>query len=102
MQALSPDRQSAPARRKVPHQLALKNRERLSVEGVLNVDSFDPREILLQIEGGVLTIRGEGLQIRELNVETAALVVEGQVRSLEYGGEGPAAKGRGLLARLFR
>jgi|SRR5690606_27925574 len=102
MQALSPDRQSAPARRKVHHQLALKNRERLAVEGVLNVDSFDPREIVLQIEDGMLTIRGEGLQIRELNVEAATLVVEGRVQSMEYGGEGAAAKGKGLLARLFR
>lgn len=102
MQALSPDRQSAPARRKVHHQLALKNRERLAVEGVLNVDSFDPREIVLQIEGGVLTVRGEGLQIRELNVETATLVVEGRVQSMEYGGESAAAKGKGLLTRLFR
>lgn len=102
MPELSAERQSAPARRKVAHQLALKNRERLSVEGVLNVDSFDPREITLQIEGGTLTIKGEGLQIRELNVETATLTVEGKVQSLEYGGEGPAAKGKGVLARLFR
>src|SRR5690606_18513079 len=66
------------------HQLTLKNRERLSVEGVTHVDSFDRQEVVLQTEGGVLHVKGEGLNVRELNVEAATLTVEGHIRSLEY------------------
>ena len=40
------------------HQLALKGRESLSVDGVLNVESFDEHEILLETEEGMLVVRG--------------------------------------------
>lgn len=84
------------------HQLTLKHRERLTVEGVLNVENFDSQQILLETEGGTLVIKGEGLHIRELNLEASTLAVEGLVRSLEYTDEGPARKGQGLLGRLLR
>lgn len=90
-----------PPRRK-DHTLSLRNRERLSLDGVLHVDSFDQREIALQTEGGALVIKGEALHIKELNVETSTLTVEGRIRSLEYGDESAADKGKGLLARLLR
>lgn len=84
------------------HQLTLKNRERLSVEGVTHVESFDSQEIVLKTEGGILQVKGEGLNVRELNVEAATLTVEGFVRSLEYAEDSAAEKSKGLLARLFR
>lgn len=103
MERLPGDRRTtaAPPRRK-DHTVSMRNREHLSLEGVLHVDSFDQREIALQTEGGALVIRGEGLHIKELNVETSTLTVEGRIRSLEYGDEGTAEKGKGLLARLLR
>ena len=92
-------RRAAGAKR---HQLTMRQREHLAVEGVVNVESFDDQEIVLETDQGGLVVRGEGLHIRELNVERGTLVVEGLVASLEYLGEQPGKRVRGLFGRLLR
>ena len=84
------------------HQVILAERERLSIDGVLNVESFDDREISLETDLGGLIIQGEDLHIKELNLEKANLLVNGYIKSLEYTGESLSKRGRGLLERLFR
>ena len=68
------------------HQLTLKARENLTMEGVVSVESFDENEVLLETDEGAMIVRGEGLQIKELNLETGTLGVDGLVRTLEYTG----------------
>lgn len=84
------------------HQLTLKNRELLYVEGVTNVESFDDRQIVLETDQGGLVVRGENLHIKELNVEAATLTVEGVIATMEYLGELPGKKAKGLFGRLVR
>ena len=48
---------------------------------------------------GELTIKGEGLHISRLNVETGDLKVEGSVQALTYAE--PAVRG-GFFGRLFK
>ena len=84
------------------HQLTLRNRERLSLDGVTNVESFDQEEIVLETDAGQLVVKGEGLHIREFNVEATTLELVGKVRSMEYAEPSAAQKGKGLLSRLFR
>jgi sporulation protein YabP len=84
------------------HQVLLVQRERLNVDCVLNVDSFDDREIALETEEGGLIIRGEDLHINELNLETSSLVVLGYIKTLEYTKDSFGQKGKGILAKLFR
>lgn len=84
------------------HQIILVQRERLNVDGVLNVDSFDDREIVLETDQGGLFIRGEDLHINELNLEKSNLVVAGYIKTLEYTGESLGQKGKGILGKIFR
>jgi|CZCB01.1.fsa_nt_gi sporulation protein YabP len=84
------------------HQVILAERERLTIDGVLNVESFDDREISLETDLGGLIIQGEDLHIKELNLEKANLLVTGFIKSLEYTGESLSKRGKGLLERLFR
>lgn len=84
------------------HQVVLKGREQLAIEGVQNVESFDDQEILLETEVGMLVVRGEDLHIKELNLESGALQVEGFVRMMEYAGDVPGKKKGGLMGKLFR
>lgn len=86
------------------HQLTLRHRESMSVEGVLNVESFDNQEVLVETEQGMMIVRGDDLHIKELNLEGGSLQVDGFVRSIEYTGEGPRKKGKskGLLGKLFK
>ncbi|MGE5483341.1 MAG: sporulation protein YabP [Bacteroidota bacterium] len=86
----------------VRHQIVLRNRESLAIEGVTNVESFDDEEIILETVEGLLVIRGEGLHIKEFNVEKATLTMDGLVRSMEYANQPGQEKARGFFSRLFR
>ncbi len=85
------------------HQFTLKHRESMAVEGVLNVESFDEQEVHLETDQGMMTIRGSGLHIKELNLEGGNLLVDGFVRSIEYTGDAPKGKkAKGLFGKLFK
>lgn len=86
----------------VRHQLVLAERERLTLDGVTHVESFDDREIVLDTELGGLIVQGEDLHIKELNLEKGNLLVSGFIQSVEYLGESLGKRGKGFLARLFR
>lgn len=86
----------------VKHQISLVEREKLSIDGVVNVESFDDREVILETDLGGLIIQGEELHIRELNLESSNLIVDGYVQSLEYTGDSLGKRGKGLLAKLFK
>jgi sporulation protein YabP len=84
------------------HQLSLRGREALTVDGVVNVESFDEKEIVLETDEGDLTIRGDDLHIKELNLDTGSLSVEGFVHSLEYADNRAAKKTGGFFSRVFK
>ena len=83
-----------------PHQVVLHDRKQLTVSGVCDVNSFDDTAIIAKTSFGELTVKGDGLQICRLNIESGDLSVDGQIDSLEYTVIEPK-KGRGL-ARWFR
>ncbi len=83
------------------HEVVLLNRERLTVDGIINVESFDEHEAILETEAGVLEIRGRQLHVKELNVDVGSLIIEGFIQSLEYTAE-PGSKRKGLFGRLLK
>ena len=82
------------------HQLSLENRKNLTATGVSNVDSFDEQTIVAYTDLGELTIRGQGLKINQLNVETGELSVCGEIQALIYTQNQP--RSAGFLSKLFR
>ncbi len=88
----------------IDHEVVLSNRERLTIRGVLNVDSFDEKEILLQTDLGSLCLKGENMHIKQLDLEQGEFAVEGLINSLEYSVAGRDARdrGKGFLERLLR
>ncbi|MFD3261979.1 sporulation protein YabP [Paenibacillus lentus] len=83
-------------------EIRLFQRKLLEITGVLNVESFDSEEFLLQTELGHLTIRGQNLHIKNLNLEQGLVSIEGLVNSLSYLDPGSSPGGKGLLGKLFR
>lgn len=83
-------------------EIRLFQRKLLEITGVLNVESFDSEEFLLQTELGHLTIRGQNLHIKNLNLEQGLVSIEGIVNSLSYLDPGSHSGGKGLLGKLFR
>ncbi len=85
------------------HKLLMNNRKNMNLTGVLDVISFDLKEILLETSEGMLTIKGSDLHINRLSVEKGDLDVEGRVDSLQYSDVmSPKIAGENLLHRIFK
>jgi len=84
----------------LPHNVIMEGREKLSVSGVEDVESFDEETIVLHTTKGLLVVRGKELHIEKLSLDGGDLSVEGRIESLKYE-EDKQAKG-GLMARLFQ
>ena len=82
-----------------PHRLTLEGRNRLSMTGVLEVESFDENSIVMGTSKGVLVVRGEQLHIEQLSLDGGDLQVEGTVTALLYDGERESRGG--LFSRLL-
>ena len=93
---------------KVPHSVILDERQKMTLTGVADVDSFgaavgidsfDEQTIIVRTALGELTVRGEGLHISRLNTETGELNITGKISAMAYTDD--RVKG-GLLSRMFR
>ena len=82
-----------------PHSLTLDRPAALSLSGVEDVGSFDEQAVQLTTSGGRLTVRGSGLHMEKMSLETGEVLLSGRVDSLDYE-DTPEA--RGFFARLFR
>ena len=88
---------------KQPHNLILEDRKFLSLSGVREVGNFDETTVTLLTEMGELTIRGEGLHISKLNLETGELTVDGESVAALFYNDAPEKKSiRGLFAKVFK
>lgn len=85
---------------KLPHNLILEDRRRLTVSGARDMDSFDEQTIVLYTDLGELTVRGMDLHMNKLSLETGEVQVEGDIHSLQY--TESKQSGQGLLGRLFK
>jgi sporulation protein YabP len=86
------------------HEVMMLNRQSLQVTGVMNVESFDSHEFILQTAYGLLAIRGENLHIKTLSLENGAVAIEGMIYDMGYFDEGmsPAEKAKGFFGKIFR
>jgi len=78
------------------------NRKLLEISGVVNVESFDSEEFLLETECGFLNIPGQNLHIKNLNLEQGLVAIEGIVNSLGYLESNSQDKSKGFLGKLFK
>src|SRR5690554_2502919 len=85
------------------HSILMENREKVTITGVEDVDSFDEAAVLLVTDLGYITLHGIDLHISKLNLEDGQLIVEGEITGVEYSdNEGLRSKGSSLFGKLFR
>ena len=85
------------------HRMMINNRRSGAFTGVTNVVAFDEGEIILETDMGTLSIKGEGLQIKRLDLDKKEADLEGRMDSFFYSEQkGFAAKGESFWGRLFR
>lgn len=82
------------------HRITFIRRKQGSITGVRDVIAFDAKEVILETEDGLLTIRGNDLHVNRLTVEKGEVDLEGQIDSLIYSA-GKTQSKESLIARLF-
>jgi sporulation protein YabP len=82
------------------HSLTLTERKKLSLTGILEVESFREDGLELQTDLGFLQITGTDLHVEKLDLERGEVIVSGEVISLYYPEE-QREKTKGILRRLF-
>lgn len=92
--AYTPD----PPALQAPHKVVLENRNKLTMNGVLDVESFDESMIVLETSHGTLIIRGNGLHLQMLSLDGGQVTVDGTVDSMVYEDE---VKHGGFFSRLL-
>jgi len=86
------------------NRIVLTDRTHLLVDGVEHVGNFNEKEIILVTNMGWLTLRGDGLHITQLNLESGNLVVEGRICTMEFieNKSAGSLRGKGMLNRIFK
>ncbi|WP_237582672.1 sporulation protein YabP [Pontibacillus yanchengensis] len=80
----------------------MNNRRNLEITGVKEVDSFDAEEFLLQTSMGYLVIRGQNLQMKNLDVDQGIVSIKGKVYELSYLDEQQGEKAKGFFSKMFK
>lgn len=64
--------------------VVMEDRSKLSLSGVRRVQAFDPKEILLETVLGTLSIKGDQLSIKQLDLHNGNVEIEGHVDVVAY------------------
>lgn len=79
------------------HSLTLEEQKKLSLTGILNVESFNEKEVSLKLADNMLSITGANLNVEKLNVEEGTLTIMGEIGAIRYSGVKES-----LMKRIFK
>ena len=82
--------------------LVVENRGKLSVSGVNDVLSFDDQVVMVDTELGLLTVKGENIRINKLSLDTAEVIIEGEISSLAYSQNKQEKSTGTILSKIFK
>ncbi|MBQ6163286.1 MAG: sporulation protein YabP [Clostridia bacterium] len=68
----------------IPNSIVLEDRKKLTVEGVREIGAYDDASVSAETDLGMLTVRGAGLKIMKMSVDTGELFIEGEISEIAY------------------
>jgi sporulation protein YabP len=83
-------------------EIILKNRSDLHITGVKKLESLNGNEFYLDTVMGKMQVRGNELEMKNLDLEKEILVITGKVNSIEFLNKSKVEKEKGFLSKLFR
>lgn len=83
------------------HKVLLFQREKLEIDSIEEVISFDEGEIELLCSMGRLQITGSGLHVEKISLEEGTITVTGKIDSLYYPDEHTTER-RGFFSRFLK
>lgn len=87
----------------LPHNIILENKEKMSVSGICDVDTFDESKIVIFIPDDTLIIEGGDLHIQKFDISSGELIIEGDIYSFTYTGTANGGKGsKGFFKKMLK
>ena len=83
------------------HELCMKDRRGITVNGVKEVLGFDEQTVRMLTVCGELLVEGDALRVKTLDPERGQVSVEGQINGLYYPEEEAPRRG-GFWSRLLK
>lgn len=88
------------AEKKTEHQLILRGREEMKIDGVEEVMGFDDVSVRLRSSEGELYIEGSGIRIGTLDTERKTVALSGRINGIYYASDENKEK-RGFFSRIL-
>lgn len=82
------------------HKVVMTDRKNMLVTDVIDVDSFNLTEILLETGQGTILVKGNDIHVKRLNLERGEADIEGKFDSIVYTKD--KGKNDSLLKRMFK
>lgn len=86
---------------KIPHDIILNSRNKLSINGIKEIVNFDENTVSLKTVCGDLVIDGEDIHISVLNIEKGEIEMNGKITGLTYF-DHVGNERHSLLSKIFR
>ena len=84
------------------HGINIIERKSLIVSGVKKIENFDENEFLMETTMGMLTIKGEELELIKLDTMQGSVSIKGKINSIEYIESTKDKEKDGIISRLFK
>ncbi len=85
------------------NEIILKNRKQLEVRGLKKLESLNPNEFYMSTNLGDLLIRGENLEMQQLDIDKGNLWISGLIYSIEYLEEMKTKKNKqSFIGKIFK
>jgi len=86
------------------HKLTIDQRKNIAVTGVIDVISFDENAVICETDMGVLHMRGAGLNVASLNLDSGSLLINGELDSAHYeeSGQNKRQKTKSAFKKIFK
>lgn len=79
----------------------VENRNKVTITGVEQVDSFNDNTIILRTVKGGMTIKGEELNVGKLNLDDGNVKVNGIINGIIYNNKDSSQRGN-IIGKIFK
>ena len=66
------------------NRVCLVNRKSLTLTGIEKVVGINETNLLVEVDGGSLSVSGQNMEVKKLDVESGNLEIEGKIDSMKY------------------
>ena len=79
----------------------IEDRNKVTITGVEQVDSFNDNTIILRTVKGGMTIRGEGLNVGKLNLDNGNININGIINGIVYNNKDSSQR-KNIIGKIFK